>query len=210
MILHDFFRSTAAWRVRLALHIKGVPFTQTAHHLRRNEQRDPAYLRLNPHGLVPALQLDDGTVLTQSLAIIAYLEETFPAPSLLPGGPVLRAQARGVALAIACEIHPVQNLRVLRRVAALGQDEAGVNAWGRETVQTGLDACEAQLAGGSTRFCVSETPSLADICLVPQLANARRFGCELSAWPRLLAIEAACEALPAFRAAHPSAQPDAE
>jgi maleylpyruvate isomerase len=209
LILHGYFRSTAAWRVRIALALKGVVATQVSHHLRRNEHRAPGYLALNPQGLVPALETDDGAVLTQSLAIIEWLEETHPAPPLLPADPLRRARVRAFALAIACDIHPVQNLKVLQRLRGLGLEEAQVTAWARQTIEEGLDACEALLRAEPGPFCFGAAPTLADLCLVPQLSNARRFGAELR-WPRLLAAEAAALSLPAFQAAAAERQPDAE
>lgn len=211
MILHGYFRSTAAWRVRIALNLKGLAAEHRPRHLRRGEHRDAAYMRLNPQGLVPALELDGGAVLTQSLAICEYLDETHSEPPLLPREPLARARVRAFAQAIACDIHPVQNLKVLNRLAALGLDEGARNTWAREVVAEGLAACEALLAGGGGgSFCFGEAPGLADLCLVPQLFNARRFGVDLSPVPRLLAVEAACAALPAFREAMPERQPDAE
>lgn len=209
MILHGYFRSTAAWRVRIALNLKGVAVTQVSHHLRRNEHRAPGFLALNPQGLVPALETDDGAVLTQSLAIIEWLEETRPTPALLPADPARRARVRAFALAIACDIHPVQNLKVLQRLRALGIDDAQVTDWARQTIEEGLDACEALLRAEPGPFCFGDAPTLADICLVPQLSNARRFGADLR-WPRLLAAEAAALSLPAFQAAAAERQPDAE
>lgn len=211
MILHGYYRSTAAWRVRIALNLKGLAAEHRFRHLRRGEQRDEGYMRLNPQGLVPALELDGGAVLTQSLAICEYLDETRPEPPLLPRDPVARAKARAFAQAIACDIHPVQNLKVLNRLAALGLDADARNAWARGVIEEGLAACEALLAAGGGRpFCFGAAPGLADLCLVPQLFNARRFGADLSGVPRLLKIEAACAAMPAFRDAAPERQPDAE
>ena len=210
MILHGYFRSTAAWRVRIALNLKGLTAEHRAHHLRRGEHRDAGYMRLNPQGLVPALELDGGAVLTQSLAICEYLDETHPEPPLLPREPVARAKARAFAQAIACDVHPVQNLKVLNRLAALGLDQEARNAWAREVIAEGLAACEALLADGGWRFCFGDAPTLAELCLVPQLHNARRFGVDLSPVPRLVAVEAACAELPAFQAAAPERQPDAE
>lgn len=209
MILHGYFRSTAAWRVRIALNLKGVAVTRVSHHLRRNEHRAPGFLALNPQGLVPALETDGGAVLTQSLAIIEWLEETHPTPPLLPADPVRRARVRAFALAIACDIHPVQNLKVLQRLRALGLDDAQVTGWARQTIEEGLDACEALLRAEPSPFCFGDAPTLADVCLVPQLSNARRFGAELR-WPRLLSAEATALALPAFKAAAAEVQPDAE
>ncbi len=209
MILHGYFRSTATWRVRIALRLKGVAYEDVFHHLRRGEQRADAYLALNPQGLVPALQLDDGAVLTQSLAIIDYLDARFPEPPLIPADPLRRARALALALAIASDIHPVQNLKVLARLRGLGLAEAAVTNWAREVIEEGLGACEALIADEKGPFAFGEDPSVADIFLIPQLANARRFGADLR-WPRLLAVEAAAGALPAFQAARPEHQPDAE
>ncbi|RJF86356.1 maleylacetoacetate isomerase [Oleomonas cavernae] len=210
MKLHGYFRSAASYRVRIALNLKGVEAAQAFHHLRRGEQRDPAYLALNPQGLVPALEMDDGSVLTQSLAIVEWLDEVFPEPPLLPGEPLLRARVRAFAVAIACDVHPVQNLKVLARLRTLGLDEAAVTDWAAWVNREGLAACEALLADGAGPFCLGAAPTLADICLVPQLGNARRFGVDVAAFPRLLRAEAACRALEAFRAAAPENQPDAE
>jgi maleylacetoacetate isomerase len=210
MRLHGYFRSSAAWRVRIALNLKGVPVEHAFHHLRHGGQRAPDYLRLNPQGFVPALETGDGFVLTQSLAICEWLEETHPEPPLLPGDALDRAHVRGFALAIACDVHPVQNLKVLARLRSLALPEAEVTGWACWIVREGLEACEALLADRAGPFCFGEAPTLADICLVPQLANARRFGCDLSRLPRLLAAEAACNALPAFQQAAPDRQADAE
>ena len=209
MKLIGYFRSSAAFRVRIALNLKGVAVEHAFRHLRRGEQRAPDYLELNPQGLVPTLVLDDGTVLTQSLAIIEWLEETHPEPPLLPADPTRRARIRAFAEAIACEIHPVQNLRVLNEVRALAGEEAATG-WARRVNEDGLRACEKLLASEPGPFCFGDSPTLADICLVPQLANARRFGADLSGLPRLVAADAAAMALPAFADAHPGRQPDAE
>jgi maleylacetoacetate isomerase len=213
MVLHGYFRSSAAWRVRIALNLKGLAAEQRPRHLRRGEQRDADYMRLNPQGLVPALEIDGGAVLTQSLAICEYLDETHPEPPLLPREPLARARVRAFAQAVACDIHPVQNLKVLNRLGALGLDGEARNAWAREVIAEGLAACEvlateAGRSGGA--FCFGAAPGLADLCLVPQLHNARRFGVDLAPMPRLLAVEAACAGVPAFQAAAPERQPDAE
>ncbi len=208
MILHGYFRSTAAYRVRVALNLKGLAYEDAFCHLRHGEQRSPDYLALNPQGLVPALEVD-GAVLTQSLAICDYLDARYPDPPLLPADPIERARVRAFALAIACDIHPVQNLRVLQRLRALGLDDAQVQLWARETIDQGLEACSRLIAEESGPYCFGATVSLADLCLVPQLVNARRFGARTD-YPRLEAIEAACLALPAFARAAPEAQPDRE
>ena len=210
MRLHGFFRSSASYRVRIALAMKGLSYDQSFYVLRKGEQRSPAYLELNPQGLVPALELDDGQVLTQSLAMLEYLDETHPEPPLLPKDPVARAHVRAFAMAIACDLHPVQNLLVLNAVRALGQDDAGVNAWAKRVNDDGLAACEKLLEGSKGPFCFGDRPTMADICLVPQLVNARRFGCDLGGYKRLLEAEAACMKLPAFSDTAPQKQPDAE
>ena len=209
-VLHGYFRSAASWRVRIALGLKGVAVRPVFHHLRRGEQRDPAYLALNPQGLVPALELDDGTVLTQSLAIIEWLDDAYPEPKLLPADPVRRARVRAFALVLAADTHPLQNLGVLARLRGMGRPEAEVQAWAADANAAGLAACEALLEGVPGPFCFGAAPTLADICLVPQLGNARRFGVDVTRFPRLLAAEAACLALSAFADAMPDRQPDAE
>jgi maleylpyruvate isomerase len=210
MCLHGYFRSTAAWRVRIALNLKGVRAKHEAHHLRRGEQRAEDYLRLNPQGLVPTLGLDDGTALTQSLAICEWLDETHPEPPLLPGDAVSRARIRAFAYAIACDVHPVQNLKVLARLRALKLPEDEVTGWARWVITDGLAACETMIANAAGPFCFGASPTLADLCLVPQLYNARRFGADVSKLTRLLHAEAACATLTAFAGAAPERQPDAE
>lgn len=209
MILHGYFRSSASWRVRIALALKGLAAEQRFHHLRKGEQRAPDYLALNPQGLVPTLTLDGGAALTQSLAIIEYLEECHPTPALLPGDPVQRARIRAFAQVIACDIHPIQNLKILSRLRALGHDDAVVNEWARTTIAEGLEACEALIAREKGPFCFGDTPTLADVCLIPQLGNAKRFGVDV-VWPRIQEAAAACAALAAFQQAAPDQQPDAE
>lgn len=208
MILHGYFRSTAAYRVRIALNLKGLTYTDVFHHLRKGEQRAPAYLAVNPQGLVPSLEVNGG-VLTQSIAICEYLDEVYPVPPLLPADPVARAHVRAVALAIACDVHPVQNLRVLDRLRTLGVAKEDIVGWARTVIEQGLEACAELIGDGGGPYCFGERPTLADIFLVPQLVNARRFGAR-TGYGRIEAIEAACLALPAFAAAAPQAQPDAE
>ncbi len=213
MKLYDYFRSSAAYRVRIALNVKGLEAERVFVHLRHGAQRTDAYLALNPHGLVPALVTDGGAVITQSLAIIEYLDDTHPAPPLLPADPVARARVRGLAQAIACDIHPLDNLRVLRYLLdTVGVSEEQKDAWYKYWIDVGLEALETSLSRdvATGTFCHGETPTLADICLVPQLANARRVDMDLSPFPTLVRIEAACLALPAFAAAAPARQPDAE
>jgi maleylpyruvate isomerase len=206
--LHGYFRSGASYRVRIALNLKGLSYADVFHHLRRGEQRAPGYLAINPQGLLPALEID-GQVLTQSLAICEFLDELVPQPALLPTDIYERARVRAFSQAIACDIHPVQNLKVLGRLRQLGIAEAATNDWAREIIEEGLDACEKLLSDDDVPFCFGDNPSLADVCLVPQLVNARRFGTHLR-WKRLQAIERHCLALPAFANAAPEAQPDAE
>jgi maleylacetoacetate isomerase len=214
MQFYDYFRSSAAYRVRIAMSVKGVvPGERTFVHLRMGNQRAQDYLELNPQGLVPALALDDGRVLTQSLAIIEYLEETHPQPALLPADAEGRARVRGLALAIACEIHPLDNLRVLNYLTnTLGASKEQKDGWYRYWIDVGFEALERQLARDrdTGRFCHGDAPTLADVCLVPQMANARRFGIDLAPYPTLTRIDAACRELPAFASAAPERQPDAE
>jgi len=210
MKLHGYFRSSAAYRVRIALNLKGLGAEHLPHHLRKGEQCAPAYLAINPQGLVPALENDAGAVLTQSVAIIEWLDETHPNPPLLPRDALQRAKVRAFAMAIACDTHPVQNLKVLARLRELGLPEEKVQDWAAWVNREGLAACETLIRDEPGPFCFCEAPTLADLCLVPQLANARRFGVDVSAYPRLLKAEAAAKALPAFVNAAPENQPDAE
>jgi len=210
MKLHGYFRSSASYRVRIALNLKGLSAQHLPHHLRKGEQRAPDYLRLNPQGLVPTLEDDSGAVLTQSLAIIEWLEETHPEPRLLPTDPFRRAKVRAFALVLGCDTHPVQNLKVLARLRQLGLPEEQVTDWAAWANREGLAACEALLASEPGPFCFGATPSLADLCLVPQLGNARRFGVDVAAYPRLLQAEVAARAMKAFADAAPERQIDAE
>ncbi|MCA6115624.1 maleylacetoacetate isomerase [Bradyrhizobium sp. WSM 1738] len=210
MKLHGYFRSSAAYRVRIAFNLKGLTAEHLPHHLRKGEQSAPDYLAINPQGLVPTLEDDAGAVLTQSLAIIEWLDETHPNPPLLPNDPLRRAKVRAFALAIACDIHPVQNLKVLARLRQLGLPEEKVTEWAAWANREGLAACEALIKGEQGPFCFGDKPTMADICLVPQLANARRFGVDVSGFARLLEAEAAAKAMKAFADAAPDRQPDAE
>jgi maleylpyruvate isomerase len=209
MKLHGYFRSSASYRVRIALNLKGLGAEHLPHHLRKGEQRDPSYLAINPQGLVPTLQ-DGDTVITQSLAIIEWLDETHPAPPLLPEDPLRRALIRAFAQVLACDTHPVQNLKVLARLRELGLPDEQVTGWAAWANREGLSACEALIANEPGPFCFGEAPTIADLCLVPQLANARRFGVDVAAFPRLLKAEAAAKILKAFADAAPERQSDAE
>ena len=210
MKLHGYFRSSASYRVRIALNLKGLSADHLSHHLRKGEQCAPAYLAINPQGLVPTLENDGGAVLTQSLAIIEWLDETHPEPPLLPKDLEQRAKVRAFAMALACDTHPVQNLKVLARLRELGLPEEQVTGWAAWANREGLSACETLIAQEGGPFCFGEKPTLADLCLVPQLANARRFGVDVTAYPRLLKAEAAAKNLAAFADAAPERQPDAE
>jgi maleylacetoacetate isomerase len=214
MKLYDYFRSSAAYRVRIGLHLKGLDYESIPVHLIRDggEQLKPAYRAVNPLGLVPSLQ-DNGATITQSLAILEYLDEVHPVSPLLPRDALGRARVRSLALSIACDIHPVNNLRVLRYlVKEAGLSEEAKNAWYVHWVQEGFAALELQLSGSADtgRFCHGETPSLADVVLVPQVFNAVRFKIDMGPYPTIARIDEACRELPAFAAAHPSRQPDAE
>jgi maleylpyruvate isomerase len=210
MKLHGYFRSSASYRVRIALNLKGLRADHLPHHLRKGEQRDPAFLAINPQGLVPTLQDDHGAIITQSLAIIEWLEEIHPEPPLLPKDPLRRAHVRAFAMALACDTHPVQNLKVLARLRQLGLAEEKVTEWAAWANREGLAACETLIAAEPGPFCFGATPTMADLCLVPQLANARRFGVDLDGFPRLLKAEAAAKSNKAFADAAPERQPDAE
>ncbi|MEI6458018.1 MAG: maleylacetoacetate isomerase [Pseudomonadota bacterium] len=212
MKLHTFWRSSAAYRARIALGLKGLGYESVAHHLGRGEQAAAAYTVLNPQGLVPMLE-DDDFALGQSLAIIEYLDEMYPQPPLLPATARGRATVRSLALAIACDIHPLNNLRVLHYLRShLGQETTAVDTWYRHWIGTGFASLEAlaRQHSGDEAHLYGRTVTLADVCLVPQMYNARRFQCDLTAFPTLVAIDAALQALPAFAAAAPARQPDAE
>ena len=215
MKLYSYFRSSASFRVRIALALKGLPYDYIPVHLVKGggEQFSAEYKAMNPAALVPVLQDDDGSVLTKSLAIIEYLEETRPDPSLLPADPVGRARVRALALSIACEIHPLNNLRVLGYLTkTLGVTEDQKNAWYRHWVETGLETVEAMLAGDARTgaYCHGDAPTLADVLLVPQIFNAQRFNCRLDHVPTVMRIHQHCLNLPAFASSVPAEQPDAE
>ncbi|HLW25996.1 MAG TPA: maleylacetoacetate isomerase [Steroidobacteraceae bacterium] len=205
MILYDYPLSSASYRVRIGLALKGIVVSVVSKRLRENEHQAGDYLALNPQGFVPALALDDQvTVLTQSLAILEYLEEMHPEPALLPRAPAARAHVRALCQLIACDVHPLNNLRVLRyleRDLALGAEAR--TRWYGHWVTAGLTAFEAFLQRAPARYCCGDTPTLADVCLVPQVFNARRFAVDLSPFPRVVAVDAACALLPAFARAAP-------
>jgi maleylacetoacetate isomerase len=209
--LYSYFRSSAAYRTRIALNLKGVVHETESIHLTKGggQQHSPAYRAINPQRRVPALKLDNGEVLTQSLAIIDYLDEVFPEPPLLPSDPVERAHVRAVAHAISCDIHPLDNVAPLFYLKnELKHDQAAVNVWYAHWVTAGFEAVEALLKPGPYAFGAQVT--LADVCIVPQVANARRFNVPLETFPKIVAVDAACLALPAFDKARPENQPDAE
>ena len=207
-ILHDYYRSSAAYRVRIALNLKGVEYESRSVNLAEGAQKSAAYCALNPQGLVPMLEID-GLKLTQSLSIIMYLATTIPDPPLLPADAGEAAHVRGMALTIACDIHPLNNLRVLKYLKGeLGQEQEAVDRWYAHWITEGLTALEAIAAPRAGAFLYGDTPTIADICLVPQLYNARRFNVPLDAYPTLLRADASANALPAFAAAHPDRQED--
>jgi maleylpyruvate isomerase len=210
MILHGYALSSASYRVRIALALKGLEVTTVTKQLRLDEHRQADFLRLNPQGFVPALSLDDGQVLTQSLAIVEYLDEVYPEPPLLPAAPAARARVRSLSQLIACDVHPLNNLRVLKYLEGpLGLDQDERVAWYHHWVRAGFDALEPRLVQDASagRFCHGDSPGMADLCLVPQVFNARRFALDLGPYPRIVSIEAACVELPAFKSAAPERQP---
>jgi len=209
--LYTYFRSSAAFRVRIALNLKGLAYEPSFVHLANGEHLQPAYRAVNPQGLVPALQVD-GALLAQSIAIMEYLEETHPRPPLLPADALGRARARGLALIVACEIHPLNNPRALKYVKhTLGHSQDEVDAWYRHWIADGLAKLEAELGRpGTGRYSHGEAPTMADCCLVPQIFNAKRFQCDLAPYPIVMRVFDACMQLEAFDRAQPVKQPDAE
>jgi maleylacetoacetate isomerase len=209
MILYGYPMSSASYRVRIALTLKGVEVTTITKQLRRGEQRAKDFLEINPQGFVPVLSLDDGHILPQSLAIIEYLDEVYPQPPLLPAAPIERARVRALSLLIACDIHPLNNLRVLQYLeGSLGEAQSVRDAWYRHWIEAGFEALEEALGRDPARgrFCYGDTPSLADVCLVPQVFNARRYSVDLAPFPRIVAIDAACREIAAFASAAPEKQ----
>ena len=210
MKLYTYFRSSAAFRVRIALNVKDLRYESLFVHLAKGEHRRPEYANVNPQGLLPALELDDGIRLNQSLAIIEYLEDKYPRPPLLPSDAVGKARVRGLAALVACEIHPLNNLRVLQHLKrSLGQSEEQVNAWYRHWIADGLAKLEAQL-DPEAKFAYGDAPTMADCCLVPQIFNAKRYDCNLAPYPTTMRVFEQCMRLEAFDRAQPAKQPDAE
>jgi maleylacetoacetate isomerase len=206
MILYGYPLSSASYRVRIALALKGLDVTTVNKELRRGEHRQADFLQLNSQGFVPALSLDDGHVLTQSMAIIEYLEEIYPQPPLLPKAPAARARVRALCQLIACDVHPLNNLRVLKYLEGpLALEQSTRDAWYHHWVRAGFEALEMSLArdSGAGRYCYDDSLSMADVCLVPQVFNARRYALDLTPYPRIVAIDAACRAIPAFQVAAP-------
>jgi maleylacetoacetate isomerase/maleylpyruvate isomerase len=209
LTLYGYPLSSAAYRVRIALALKGVLVSTVNKHLRRGEHRQKDFLKINPQGFVPVLAMEDGTVLTQSLAIIEWLEESHPRPALLPADRSARARVRGLCQLIACDIHPLNNLRVMQYLeSTLNVGQAGREEWYRHWVATGFAALEDALGRDASRgrFCFGDQPGMADVCLVPQIYNARRYSVDLTPYPRIVAIDAACGELPAFAGAAPEKQ----
>lgn len=212
-VLHNYFRSSTSYRVRIALALKGIDYEYVAHHLRHGGNRSPDYLAVNPQGLVPALVLEDGTTLSQSLAIIEYLDEVRPEPPLLPEDALGRARVRMISQMIGCDIHPVNNLRILNALRTrYGADDAAVADWFRHWVNETFVPLEAMLAAdpATGSFCHGDAPTMADLCLVAQIANNGRFGVDMALYPVINRIHDACMQIEAFVSAAPSRQPDAE
>ena len=211
MKLYTYFRSSAAFRVRIALNLKGISYEPVFVHLAKGEHRAAAYAKVNPQALLPTLELDDGTRLSQSLAIIEYLDEAHPANPLIPKDALGKARVRSLSYLVASEIHPLNNTRVLQHLKrALGQNEDQINTWYRHWIADGLAKLEAELSGSRGKFCHGDTPTMADCCLVPQIFNAKRYQSDLAPYPNTMRVFDACMKLDAFDRAQPSKQPDAE
>jgi maleylacetoacetate isomerase/maleylpyruvate isomerase len=208
--LYTYFRSSAAFRVRIALNLKGLKYEPVFVHLAKGEHRAAPYAGVNAQGLLPTLELDDGTRLTQSLAIIEYLDEKHPQPPLVPKESLARARVRSLSLLVASEIHPLNNLRVLQHLKRLGQTQEQVDTWYRYWIADGLAKLEAELRDKAGKFCHGDTPTMADCCLVPQIFNAKRYNSDLAPYPTTMRVFDACMKLDAFDRAQPSQQPDAE
>ncbi|MFN4042331.1 MAG: maleylacetoacetate isomerase [Brevundimonas sp.] len=210
MILHGYWRSGTSYRTRIALNLKGLTYETRGVDLRQGAQKAADFLAMNPQGLVPALQVGDA-VLTQSPAILEWLEEAHPQPPLLPSGALDRAQVRAMAALVECDIHPLNNLRVLKALReGFDADQAATDAWAGRWVGAGFDALESLVQRQGDGWCWGDQPTLADCCLIPQIYSARRFNVDMTAWPALSAIESRAQAHPAFQAAHPDRQPDAD
>ncbi|THD54008.1 maleylacetoacetate isomerase [Phenylobacterium sp.] len=207
--LYSAWRATAPYRVRIGLALKGVPYDYSALDLIKGEQREPAYQAVNRQKLTPALDLGGGRVLTQSLSILEWLEEEYPDPPLLPKTSLERQAVRAMALIVACDIHPLNNTRVGRKLHQMGIDQAGILEWTQGWIRDGFDALEPMVAQYGEGYAFGDTPSLADCCLIPQVYSARRYEVDLSSWPAIAAVDARAQAHPAFQAAHPNQQPDA-
>jgi maleylacetoacetate isomerase/maleylpyruvate isomerase len=208
--LYTYFRSSAAFRVRIALNLKGLKYEPRFVHLPKGEHRAAEYSQVNAQALLPTLELDDGTRLNQSLAIIEYLDEKHPQPPLVPKESLARARVRSLSYLIASEIHPLNNLRVLQHLKRLGQTQEQIDTWYRYWIADGLAKLEAELAGRAGKFCHGDAPTMADCCLVPQIFNAKRFNSDLAPYPTVMRVFDACMKLEAFDRAQPSQQPDAE
>jgi len=209
-VLHSAWRATAPYRVRIGLALKGVDYDYAALDLVAGDQREPAYRAVNPQGLAPALDLGDGRILTQSLSILEWLEETRPQPSILPRSALDRATVRSMANIIACDIHPLNNTRVGRKLSKLGLPQEVVTEWIHGWIRDGFDALEPMVAAHGGQFAFGDAPTIADCCLVPQVYSARRFELDVSPWPALIGAADRAAEHPAFQAAHPNRQPDAK